>query len=74
MAPGEQPGDEEQLAGCVSLDHTTVETGPFRAEIEKLLVDPRFRRRGVARALMVKLEEVARERGATLLVCIYLSL
>lgn len=44
------------------------ETGPFRGYVEKLLVSPLCRRVGVARALMLKVEEVAREKGRTLLV------
>ena len=41
----------------------SVETGPFRGEVEKLLVSPRFRKVGVARRVMEKLEEVAKEKG-----------
>lgn len=61
---------EEELAGVVVLSYANpvAETGPFRGEVEKLLVSPRYRRRGVARRLMAKLEEVAKEEGRTLLV------
>ena len=63
-------GGEEEIAGFVVLSHANpvAETGPFRGEVEKLLVSPKFRRRGVARRLMWKVEEVAREEGRTLLV------
>jgi ribosomal protein S18 acetylase RimI-like enzyme len=44
------------------------ETGPFRGEVNKLMVSPRHRRRGIARRVMGLLEEVARERGRHLLV------
>jgi GNAT superfamily N-acetyltransferase len=58
----------EELAGYVVLASQASETGPFRGSVEKLLVSPRYRRRGIARLLMSKLEEVARVRGTTLLV------
>ncbi|KAI4788511.1 acyl-CoA N-acyltransferase [Aureobasidium sp. EXF-8845] len=57
----------EELAGYVVLASQASETGPFRGSVEKLLVSPRYRRRGIARLLMSKLEEVARVRGTTLL-------
>ena len=61
---------QEEVAGFVVLSHAkpVAETGPFRGEVEKLLVSPNYRRRGVARRLMRKLEEVARGEGRTLLV------
>jgi ribosomal protein S18 acetylase RimI-like enzyme len=58
----------EELAGYVVLASQASETGPFRGSVEKLLVSPRYRRRGIARLLMSKLEEVARVRGTTSLV------
>ncbi|KAI5269354.1 acyl-CoA N-acyltransferase [Aureobasidium subglaciale] len=58
---------EEELAGYVALGSQACETGPFRGSVEKLLVSPRHRRKGVAKRLMLKLEEVALERGTTLL-------
>jgi ribosomal protein S18 acetylase RimI-like enzyme len=58
----------EVVAGVVMLSKPPSETGPFRGVVEKLLVSPIFRRRGVARALMMKLEEAGREAGRTLLV------
>lgn len=48
------------------------ETGPFRGYVEKMLVDPKYRQRGIARQLMAKLEDVAREKGRTVLVSLIL--
>lgn len=64
----EADGDEEVLAGYVTLHKPITETGPFRGPIEKLLVNPRFRFRGIARTMMEKAEVVGREQGRTLLV------
>ncbi|KAJ7787732.1 acetyltransferase [Mycena olivaceomarginata] len=50
-------GGQQQLAG----------TGPFRGSVEKLLVSPNFRRRGLAKTLMATLEEQAKIHGQTLL-------
>ena len=51
---------EGRIAGSVQLDHDTPPNQPHRAEVRKLLVHPDFRRRGLARALMTKLEAHAR--------------
>lgn len=40
---------------------------PHRAEVSKLLVHPAWRRRGLARALMLEAEEAARAHGRTLI-------
>jgi len=64
----EANGDEQVLAGYVTLYKPITETGPFRGPIEKLLVNPRFRFRGIARTMMEKVEVVGREQGRTLLV------
>ncbi|CAD0041142.1 unnamed protein product, partial [Aureobasidium pullulans] len=56
-----------ELAGYVALGSQACETGPFRGSVEKLLVSPRYRRMGIAKRLMAKLEEVALSRGTTLL-------
>lgn len=56
------------LIGYVSLSKPMSETGPFRGPVEKLLVNPRFRKRGIARQMMEKIEVVARKEGRTLLV------
>ena len=64
------PNDHEkkQLARYAMLVKPPSETRPFRGIVEKLLVSPNFRRRGVARRVLDKLEEVARKEGRTLLV------
>ncbi|KAJ7443869.1 hypothetical protein FB451DRAFT_1295243 [Mycena latifolia] len=51
----------------VILFRPLIEAEPTRGLIEKLLISPNFRRRGIARKLMEKLEEVARTNGRTLL-------
>lgn len=58
---------EGRLVGTVTLFLDTPPNQPFRAEIWKLMVDPAVRRRGVARALMVRAEALARDLGRTLL-------
>ncbi|KAJ7767226.1 acetyltransferase [Mycena metata] len=58
---------KEQLAGYVALYRPLTETGPFRGSVEKLLVSPSFRRRGIAKKLMEKLEVEAKIHGQTLL-------
>jgi GNAT superfamily N-acetyltransferase len=55
------------LVGTVQLDLGTPENQPHRAEVEKLLVDPAARRRGVGRALMQRAEQAARRLGRSLL-------
>ena len=57
-----------EVVGVVMLDMTAAETGPWRAEVEKYFVSPACRRRGIGRAIMEKIEEVARQRGTSLLV------
>lgn len=59
---------EGELAGCVMLDYDMPRNQPHRAEIAKLLVHPKFRRLGIARALMVEVEQYARELKRSLLV------
>ena len=55
------------LAGTVSLALVGIQNQPHRAEVAKLLVDLAIRRRGLARALMLRLEQEAAARGRTLL-------
>ncbi len=55
------------LAGTVMLDLGMPQNQPHRAEIQKLLVHPDFRRRGIARALMERAEQAASRIGRTLL-------
>lgn len=60
---------EGELAGCVMLDCDMPVNQPHRADIAKLLVHPKFRRRGIARALMVAVEQhaVAQKRSTLVL-------
>jgi len=55
------------IAGTVQFDLATPPNQPHRAEVKKLLVHPNERRNGIARALMLALEDRARELGRTLL-------
>lgn len=57
----------ERIAGAVQLDYDTPANQPHRAEIRKLLVHPDFRRQGIARALMARIEDEARRLGRSLL-------
>ena len=63
-----------ELAGYVSLSMSSSETGPFRGEVEKLLVSPRHRRKGVAKRVMDLLDQTAKERRTELLVRLFLRL
>ena len=56
-----------QIVGTVQLDLATPPNQPHRAEVRKLLVHPEARRLGIARALMLAIEEQARRNGRTLL-------
>jgi ribosomal protein S18 acetylase RimI-like enzyme len=58
---------ESQIAGTVQLDLATPPNQPHRGEIKKLLVHPAARRAGIARALMLAIEDEAREAKRTLL-------
>jgi GNAT superfamily N-acetyltransferase len=58
----------ERLAGVATLLMPMSETGPHRCWVEKLLVSPRFRRQGIAKALMNRLEIIARDNGRWLMV------
>jgi len=59
--------DEAGLIGTVQLELTLKKNGLNRAEVQKLLVHTRARRRGVAQALMRAVEQRARELGRGLL-------
>jgi GNAT superfamily N-acetyltransferase len=56
-----------RLVGCVTLVLDTPPNQPHRAGVQALLVDPATRRRGLARALMQRLEVEATRQGRTLL-------
>ena len=59
--------DGERIIGTVQLDLATPPNQPHRADVLKLLVHPDARRQGVARALMLEVEAIARAEGRTLL-------
>jgi ribosomal protein S18 acetylase RimI-like enzyme len=58
---------EGELAGTVTLDLDTPQNQQHRADIAKLMTAVRWRRRGVAWALMVEAERLAALRGRSLL-------
>lgn len=58
---------DQIIVGTVQLEIAMFPNQRHRAEVGKLLVDPKYRRNGVARTLMVNLEEVARDLGRSLL-------
>ena len=55
------------LVGTAMLEFAGQPNQPHRAEVQKLLVHPDARRRGIARALMLRLQDEARGAGRTLL-------
>jgi GNAT superfamily N-acetyltransferase len=60
--------DEEGLCGTVQLVLEQPENQPHRADLAKMLVHRRARRRGLGAALMRAAEQAARDCGKTLLV------
>jgi len=60
--------DDDQAIGSVQLGLATKPNALHRGEVQKLIVHPDARRRGLGRALMERIEEAARRRGRTLLV------
>ena len=58
---------DEEIVGTVQLIVDTPPNQPHRADVAKLLVHPKVRRQGIARALMNAIEEVARREHRTLL-------
>jgi GNAT superfamily N-acetyltransferase len=56
-----------RIVGTVQLDPAWAPNQPHRAEVLKLLVHPDARRRGIARLLMLALEDLARAGGWSLL-------
>jgi GNAT superfamily N-acetyltransferase len=60
--------DGEGIVGTVQLILAQPPNQPHRADLSKLLVHRRARRRGVGAALMDEVEQTARERGKSLLV------
>jgi ribosomal protein S18 acetylase RimI-like enzyme len=55
------------VAGTAQLDLDSMPSKRHHAEVSKVLVDPRFRRAGVARALMQEIERRAAEEARWLL-------
>ena len=60
--------DGDVIVGTVQLVLAQPENQPHRADLSKMLVHPRMRRRGLGAALMTAGETVARESGKSLLV------
>ena len=56
-----------EIAGTVQLIKTLSPNQEHRCEVTKLLVKPKFRRRGIADQLMATLIEEARQLGKTLI-------
>jgi ribosomal protein S18 acetylase RimI-like enzyme len=59
--------DGDRLAATVTLHLDCPPNQPHRGEIAKLMTRVSHRRRGIARALMIRAETIAIERGRTLL-------
>jgi ribosomal protein S18 acetylase RimI-like enzyme len=57
----------ERIVGTVQLDLATPPNQRHRAEVMKLLVHPSARRQGIARALMIAVESIARADARRLL-------
>lgn len=60
--------DESGIVGTVQLVLAQPENQPHRADLAKMLVHRRARRRGLGEALLLAAEQTARECGKTLLV------
>ncbi len=60
--------DARGVVGTVQLVYGLPENQPHRADLSKMLVHRRARRHGIGAALLLAAEDVARERGTTLLV------
>lgn len=58
---------DERIAGTVQLFHGTPANQPHRVDVNKLMVHPDFRRKGVAKALMLELERAATGMGRSLI-------
>lgn len=65
--------DGQRVAGFVILARALSESGPQRATVRMLSVDPELRRAGVARGLMAELERIAKSEGRWLLVSLLWS-
>ncbi|VUC36579.1 unnamed protein product [Clonostachys rosea] len=58
---------KEIICGVVDLGMPVADTGPFRADVEMLMVSPYHRRKGIAKKLMSVLEAYAQDKQRTLL-------
>jgi len=58
---------DNRIVGTVQLDLAMMPNQQHRGEVVKMLVHPDARRQGIARALMLALEDVARAEHRTLL-------
>ena len=58
---------DRELVGTVTLHLDCPPNQPHRGEIAKMMTRVRWRGRGIARALMLEAERIARERGRSLL-------
>lgn len=69
-SPESTDSDESfgDLLGCVILASQQTETRPSMASVEKLLVSPNSRGKGIARRLMTELEGAAKSEGCNILV------
>jgi ribosomal protein S18 acetylase RimI-like enzyme len=59
---------EGRIVGTAQLHLASQANARHRAEVAKVLVDPGARRQGIGRALMQRIEEMARQAGRTLLI------
>jgi ribosomal protein S18 acetylase RimI-like enzyme len=59
---------DDQITGCVYLDIGMMPNQVHRASIGKLLVDPNYRAKGIAKALMLEIEQQAISVNRSLLV------
>lgn len=60
--------DGDRLVGSAQLELASKANALHRAEVQRVLVHRRARRRGIAEQMMTMLEKLASERGRTLLV------
>jgi ribosomal protein S18 acetylase RimI-like enzyme len=64
---GKEEERSDRIVGTVQLELEMPPNQRHRAAVAKLLVHPAARRRGIGRALMTALEEIAQSEGRTLL-------
>jgi len=57
-----------QIVGAIQLALATKQNALHRAEVQKLMVDTRFRNQRIGRTLLTAAEDAARDTGRTLLV------